>query len=126
MFILDSALDCIYVFTKIQIHSPQPLSRVDTPTCHAVLYAEVGPPIKGKRLPNLMEESMEKIPKKTTLPVVGRILQLLKHLGIQQAHIAGQVTADWRGLVNTHPVKVKRVRSQHSTRNRIPLSNVEA
>ena len=68
---------------------------------------------------------MNKGSKKATPPVEERILQLFKHLGIQQAHIAGQVTADWRGLVNIHPVKVKRVRFQHSTRNRIPLTNVE-
>ena len=37
------------------------------------------------------------------LPVEERILQLLRHLGIQQAHFAASTPADWEGLVTAHP-----------------------
>ena len=36
-------------------------------------------------------------------PLEGRILQLLQHLGIQQAHFAASNPLDWQGLVATHP-----------------------
>ena len=37
------------------------------------------------------------------LPVEERILQLLRHLGIQQAHFAASNSLDWQGLVASHP-----------------------
>ncbi len=37
------------------------------------------------------------------LPVEERILQLLRHLGIQQAHFAASNPVDWQGLVTNHP-----------------------
>ena len=37
------------------------------------------------------------------LPVDERILQVLEHLGIQQAHFAASNPLDWQGLVTTHP-----------------------
>ena len=37
------------------------------------------------------------------LPVEERILQLLQHLGIQQAHFAASNSLDWQGLVTAHP-----------------------
>ncbi len=37
------------------------------------------------------------------LPVEDRILQLLQHLGIQQAHFAASNSLDWQGLVTAHP-----------------------
>ena len=37
------------------------------------------------------------------LPVEERILHLLQHLGIQQAHFAASTPADWQGLVAAHP-----------------------
>ena len=37
------------------------------------------------------------------LPVEERILQLLQHLGIQQAHFAASTPSDWQGLVTAHP-----------------------
>ncbi len=40
------------------------------------------------------------------VPVVDRILQLLKHLGIERAHIAGAVPGDWRGLATTHAARL--------------------
>ena len=40
--------------------------------------------------------------KKATPPVEERILQLFKHLGIQRAHIAGQMTADWKDFAAAH------------------------
>jgi SAM-dependent methyltransferase len=46
---------------------------------------------------------MDNSSKFLTPSVEGRILQLFKHLGIQRAHIAGQMAADWRGLADTHP-----------------------
>lgn len=32
-----------------------------------------------------------------------RLVQLLRHLGLEQVHIAARVTADWHGLATTHP-----------------------
>ncbi len=37
------------------------------------------------------------------LPVEERILQLLQHLGIQQAHFTGRTPRDWTGLVSAYP-----------------------
>ena len=37
------------------------------------------------------------------LPVEQRIIQLLQHLGIQQAHFAARGPADWSGLASTQP-----------------------
>lgn len=37
------------------------------------------------------------------LPVEERIIQLLQHLGIQQAHFAAREAGDWRGLATAHP-----------------------
>ena len=38
-----------------------------------------------------------------SLPLEERILRLLKHLGLEQAHFAARVPRDWRSLVVTHP-----------------------
>jgi len=38
----------------------------------------------------------------TPLPFVDRLLQLLQHLGIERAHVAGAVPGDWRGLATAH------------------------
>lgn len=35
----------------------------------------------------------------TECPVEERLVQLLRHLGIGQAHVAGRLTSDWNGLV---------------------------
>ncbi len=32
-----------------------------------------------------------------------RLVQLFRHLGLEQVHIAARVTADWHGLATTHP-----------------------
>lgn len=37
------------------------------------------------------------------IPVEERMLQLLQHLGIKQAHFAARQTSDWSGLVSNHP-----------------------
>ena len=37
------------------------------------------------------------------ISVEERILQVLQHLGMQQAHFAASRPADWRGLVTGHP-----------------------
>jgi ubiquinone/menaquinone biosynthesis C-methylase UbiE len=37
------------------------------------------------------------------IPVEERILQLLQHLGIQQAHFAARRAEDWQGLATAHP-----------------------
>lgn len=36
------------------------------------------------------------------LPVAERLLQLLQHLGIQRAHLAGAVPGDWRGFATSY------------------------
>jgi SAM-dependent methyltransferase len=36
-------------------------------------------------------------------PVDERLVQLFRHVGLDQVHIAARVTADWRGLAATHP-----------------------
>lgn len=41
--------------------------------------------------------------RETALPVEERLRQLLHHLGIRQAHIAGRVPRDWTGLATTSP-----------------------
>lgn len=38
-----------------------------------------------------------------TYPVEERIVQLLRHLGIEQAHFAASMSRDWGGLVTTYP-----------------------
>jgi len=38
-----------------------------------------------------------------TLPVAERLVHLLKHLGIERAHVAGAVPGDWRELATSHP-----------------------
>ena len=40
---------------------------------------------------------------KTELPVEKRLLQLLEHLGIDQAHFAGRTPSDWTGLARIAP-----------------------
>jgi hypothetical protein len=32
-----------------------------------------------------------------------RLMQLFRHLGLEQGHIAARVTADWHDLATTHP-----------------------
>ena len=39
----------------------------------------------------------------TALPVEERILRLLQHLGIDQAHFAARTPGDWTGLSTTYP-----------------------
>jgi ubiquinone/menaquinone biosynthesis C-methylase UbiE len=56
-----------------------------------------------------MEEFMDKGSERVTPLVEERILQLFKHLGIQRAHIAGQMTADWRGLATSHPEAISSI-----------------
>jgi len=43
------------------------------------------------------------MPRATALLVEERILQLLQHLGISQAHFVGRTPADWTGLATTYP-----------------------
>ena len=40
------------------------------------------------------------------IPIQERILQLLNHLGIQQAHFGARVPRDWQGLVASNPETV--------------------
>lgn len=40
------------------------------------------------------------------VPVADRILQLLRHLGIARAHVAGAMPGDWRGLATTDAARV--------------------
>ena len=40
---------------------------------------------------------------KTELPVEKRLLQLLEHLGIDEAHFAGRTASDWTGLAKIAP-----------------------
>ncbi len=40
------------------------------------------------------------------VPGVDRILQLLKHLGIERAHVAGAMPGDWQGLATTHAARL--------------------
>src|SRR5712692_3980855 len=37
------------------------------------------------------------------LPVAERLFQVLKHLGIAQAHVAARAPGDWQGLATAHP-----------------------
>lgn len=39
----------------------------------------------------------------TESAVARRLMQLFRHLGLEQVHIAARVTADWHGLATTHP-----------------------
>lgn len=39
-------------------------------------------------------------------PIEQRILQVLQHLGLEQAHFAGRVPDDWLGLVSKHPAVI--------------------
>jgi ubiquinone/menaquinone biosynthesis C-methylase UbiE len=39
-------------------------------------------------------------------PIEERIVQVLQHLGIAQAHIAARVPGDWQGLATTHPESI--------------------
>ena len=39
-------------------------------------------------------------------PIEERILQVLQHLGIAQAHIAARIPGDWQGLATTHPERI--------------------
>ena len=41
-----------------------------------------------------------------TLPVEERIVQLLRHLGIEKAHAAAYLPGDWSGLLERHPSAV--------------------
>jgi ubiquinone/menaquinone biosynthesis C-methylase UbiE len=45
----------------------------------------------------------ERMTTETALPVEERIRQLLQHLGIDQAHVAGRLPVDWTGLATTSP-----------------------
>jgi hypothetical protein len=36
------------------------------------------------------------------LPVAERVVRLLKHLGIERAHVVGAVPGDWRSLATGH------------------------
>jgi ubiquinone/menaquinone biosynthesis C-methylase UbiE len=36
-------------------------------------------------------------------PIAQRILRVLQHLGIEQAHVAARAPGDWQGLAATHP-----------------------
>ena len=38
--------------------------------------------------------------------MVGRLVQVLKHLGIERAHFAGSMLADMTGLVELHPERI--------------------
>ncbi len=40
------------------------------------------------------------------LPLVDRLLQLLQHFGLEQAHVAAAVPGDWRGLATAHPDRI--------------------
>jgi SAM-dependent methyltransferase len=40
------------------------------------------------------------------VPVAGRLVQLLRHLGLEQAHVAGAMPGDWRGLAGDHADRV--------------------
>jgi SAM-dependent methyltransferase len=40
------------------------------------------------------------------LPVAERLHRLLRHLGIDRAHVAGRLAADWAGLVSRYPEMV--------------------
>jgi len=37
------------------------------------------------------------------VPIVERLMQLFRHLGITQVHVAGRLTADWEDLAGMHP-----------------------
>lgn len=39
-------------------------------------------------------------------PIEQRLLQVLQHLGLDQAHFAGRVPDDWLGLVSNHPAVI--------------------
>ena len=36
-------------------------------------------------------------------PTAWRILQVLQHLGLSQAHVAARMASDWQGLATSHP-----------------------
>ena len=38
-------------------------------------------------------------------PVEERLVQVLRHLGVAQAHMAARLASDWIGLAMTHPEK---------------------
>ena len=40
--------------------------------------------------------------KNPSLPVAERLVQLLKHLGIERAHVAAAVPGDWRSLATSY------------------------
>ena len=39
-------------------------------------------------------------------PIEERIVQVLQHLGIAQAHVAARVPGDWQGIATTHPESI--------------------
>src|SRR5215470_18177062 len=41
--------------------------------------------------------------KETSLSIEERLYTLLRHLGVDQAHVAGWLPRDWSGLVASHP-----------------------
>jgi pimeloyl-ACP methyl ester carboxylesterase len=40
-------------------------------------------------------------------PIEERILQVLRHLGLAQVHIAARVPGDWQDLATTHPESIR-------------------
>src|SRR5919109_3505683 len=40
-------------------------------------------------------------------PIEERILQVLRHLGIAQVHVAARVPGDWQDLATTHPESIR-------------------
>lgn len=39
----------------------------------------------------------------TEPPIAARLIQLMRHLGLERAHVAGRLTGDWSGLAISHP-----------------------
>ena len=38
-----------------------------------------------------------------SLPVEERVIELMRHLGIEKAHVAAYLPGDWSGLLERHP-----------------------
>jgi ubiquinone/menaquinone biosynthesis C-methylase UbiE len=61
----------------------------------------------GERLSSFISGSRgEQMTTETERPIEERIVQVLKHLGIAQAHVAARVPGDWQGLAATHPERL--------------------
>jgi ubiquinone/menaquinone biosynthesis C-methylase UbiE len=39
----------------------------------------------------------------TEQPIAVRLMQLMRHLGLERVHMAGRLTGDWSGLATSHP-----------------------